>query len=172
MIDSIKKKRITPPVAMFLIRWWSAGAIYFFIGWGTGAGLYSSLIDLIFMLGIVAGFVESYVLGPIFKALFGFGLIQNYKNLSYVKKFLKRLTDFVIALIIIYIVAGIYWLMNYLVPVLGMETFIGNLALFFGIEKGAGQVRVEPIFFGLFYTILSTLFSTIIGMISKFTRKR
>ena len=45
----------------FLIEWWSMGAIYFFIGFGSLAA-YSDALDLIFFLGVTIGVVKTYLI--------------------------------------------------------------------------------------------------------------
>ena len=41
--------KISDNVKVGFFRWWFVGAIYFFVGWGTGLGNSKSAFDLIFI---------------------------------------------------------------------------------------------------------------------------
>ncbi|MDC7221044.1 MAG: hypothetical protein PQJ59_14000 [Spirochaetales bacterium] len=155
MIEPIKQKKISPSVVVFLIRWWTAGAVMYFIGWGTALGQYDNSIDLIFGLGTVYGLIQSYILGPVFKMLYNIGPVKDYKELSYGRKFLWRVSDVSLGIVTVVFVYAIFVLLN-TVAVALLEK-----------EAGALVVPVEPILFGFFFSLVTLLFTVIGKQIGK-----
>ncbi len=49
------RKYLTDRNISLIIRWWAAGAVYFFIGWGTFLSTQQTLIDFVVILGLVMG---------------------------------------------------------------------------------------------------------------------
>lgn len=131
------------------IRWWAAGAVYFFIGWGTSLGNQQSLIDFAFTLGVVIGLGNILILDPVLRMLFN--LPSNRPPGS--NTFSQRISDYLVELIksvfLVIVVALIYMVIN--------DTLIRVLNL----PADALPLPGEPILFGLFYVIVFVLFGKI-----------
>lgn len=137
------------------MRWWSGGAIYFLIGWGTPLGRYSSLIDLVFFLGLATGLVNTFLINPIFKMLYNRGWHKSYGSSTYMERVKCRIKDITMGFIVTITVMGIYNLINSIaVKVL---TIPENEVFLVG----------EPILYGLFYTAIITLFIFAINKIEQ-----
>ncbi len=70
-----------------IIRWWGAGAVYFFIGWGTNLGAKSDPLDFIFILGVTLGLVTIVIIDPI---IYGMLDIERKDGQLYNKKYHER----------------------------------------------------------------------------------
>ncbi|MBS6643464.1 MAG: hypothetical protein KH366_07775 [Clostridiaceae bacterium] len=81
-----KKKIFTDNVKAGLLRWWIAGMCYFFIGFGTQAGLFRDPIDLIFFLGVGIGLVTIVVYNPIAYGMFDIVKKGRITNKSYYER--------------------------------------------------------------------------------------
>jgi len=95
-----------------VIRWWAAGAVYFFIGWGTSLGNQQSVIDFAFMLGVVIGLGNILVLNPVLRMLFD---PVSTRPPGY-NTFSQRISDYLVELIksvfLVVFVASIYMVIN------------------------------------------------------------
>ncbi len=81
-----KKKIFTDNVKAGLLRWWIAGMCYFFIGFGTQAGLFRDPIDLIFFLGVGIGLVTIVVYNPIAYGMFDIVKRGQISNKAYYER--------------------------------------------------------------------------------------
>ena len=141
----------------FLIRWWSAGAVYFFLGWGTQLGVRESALDLVLFLGLTIGAVNSLVVDPVIQMTFGIGGTKPYRDMTAAQRLRRRLSDVIQALGLVVVVALLYRGIN-LAAVNALN-----------LEDGHVFLPGEPILFGLFYAGLATLLRT---LIAKVPRKR
>ena len=130
---------------VFLIRWWCAGAVFFFIGWGTTAGSRTSILDLVVLLAIAMGLFNSFIVNPAIKMLFNIGKQKEYKDMTVAKRVMMRLKDVGVALVTIALISWIYDTVN----VVAIQLFnLSNQAVF---------LPTEPLLFGLFYALIMTL---------------
>lgn len=159
--QSYRKKGMPTWLSILLIRWWSAGAVYYFIGWGTMMGHNSTLVDLIFFLGVVMGLINAFVLNPIFKQLFDYGWHKTYKQSTVVNRFFSRLIEIFLSLLTITLVSGVYTLIN--------RTIISMRNIDLTVEGNRIPLPVEPLLFGLFYALIG---QTIMFVILKLLKRR
>lgn len=140
-IRNPKKEKIIEAI----IRWWGAGAVYFFIGWGTGLGAQSDAFDFIFILGAVAGLVTIVVLDPL---IYGMLDIERKDGKLYNKKYFERTifqnvfvrsSEIIKAIVIVIFVFLTYNLINiFLITLLDLTS-------------ESVPLPGEPITFGIFY---------------------
>lgn len=143
------------PLWVFLIRWWSGGAIYFLIGWGTQLGRYDSLIDLVFFLGLSIGIANTFIINPIIKMLFNIGWHKAYGSSTYIERIICRIKDISLGFIVTLSVMILY-------------SFINSIANSF-LSLSAGEIFLpgEPLLYGLFYATIITLYIVIINKIKQ-----
>lgn len=132
-----------------IIRWWAAGAVYFFIGWGTSLGQQQSVIDFAFMLGLVIGLGNILVINPVFRMLFD----SVPRRPPGSNTFSQRISDYLVELIksvfLVVMVAFIYVVINNI------------LISLLNLSPDAVPLPGEPILFGVFYVIVFVLFEKI-----------
>ena len=136
------KKFLNDRRKAILIRWWAVGAVYFFVGWGTGLGNQGSLIDFIFFLGLAIGIMNIVVVNPVLRMLFNLGPERNYKDIPLIEKVKRRLGEILKSILIVLIIVYIY-------------NFI-NMALIKILDLSPETVAFpgEPITFGIIYVIV------------------
>ncbi|MBB6479886.1 hypothetical protein [Spirochaeta isovalerica] len=150
----MNKKR-KEQIAVFLIRWWSIGAIYFLIGWGTPLGRYNSLIDLIFFLGIAIGLASTFFINPTLHMLYGIGWHRPYGSSTFAQRFVCRAKDITLGFISAIFIMAIYQGIN------------SAAVAFFGYPSDEVFLPGEPILFGLFYALIMQLILLIISLFKK-----
>ena len=144
-----------------LVRWWGAGAIYFFIGWGTGLGNQSDPLDFIFILGLAAGLLTITILDPIIYNMLDIerkdGELMNkkYHERTIIQNVIVRTSEIFKAVFIVFLVFLTYNGLNILI------INIGNL------EPTEIPLKGEPILFGLFYLAYFMLIRLIIRLVPK-----
>jgi len=125
-----------------LIRWWSAGAVYFFVGWGTSIGQ-QSMIGLVFSLGLVLGLFNILIINPSLRLVFNIG---PQKRPEHEDTFFQRLSDRLVEVIktifIVFVVAMFYLLIN--MTIVSIRDLPPDAVPFSG----------EPIIFGIFYVFV------------------
>jgi hypothetical protein len=125
-----------------IIRWWAAGAVYFFIGWGTMLGTQQSTIDFVFALGLVMGLFNILIINPGLRLLFNIGR----KRPPHENTFWQRISDHLVELLknifIMFVIAMIYRMIN--------QVLISLLAL----PADSVPLPGEPILFGVFYVFV------------------
>jgi hypothetical protein len=125
-----------------LIRWWAAGAVYFFIGWGTSVGR-QSMIDFVFSLGLWMGLFNILIINPSLRSLFNIG---PKKRPQHENTFAQRLSDHLVELLktifIVFNVAMLYQVIN--------STIIAARDL----SPDTLPLPGEPIMFGIFYVFV------------------
>ena len=129
----------------FLIRWWAIGAVYFLIGWGTQLGRQSTIIDLVFFLGLAVGLVNTFLVNPALKMLFNMGWHKSYGSSTFMERFVCRLKDVGLGLLSVSLVMVIYQIIN------------SGAINFFDYPSNKIFLPGEPILFGLFYALLMQL---------------
>ena len=132
-----------------IIRWWAAGAVYFFFGWGTSAGNQSSILDFVFTLGVAMGIFSMLIVEPVLRM--AFNLAPNRKPKQYAIS--QRISDYLVGIIknilIMLVIALIYVAINSAI----------NVA--FGLPANNIALPGEPILFGIFYVVVWALFGRI-----------
>lgn len=154
-----KRRFFTDERIVLLIRWWVAGAIYFFIGWGTGLGSKTNLIDFIFLLGLAIGLVNSFALNPILNRMFNLKSSKKYLETTVIQKVKLRLFEILKAMIIVIMMIYIYAFINV------------SLINFFNLPSESIPLPGEPITFGIIYVVLFVIVEKIIDIFSKKVRK-
>jgi len=149
------QKFFTDRIISLIIRWWAAGAVYFFIGWGTGLGNQQTMIDFVVTLGLVMGLFNILIINPGLRMLFNIGR----KRPAHENTYWQRMSDYLVELVknvfIIFCVAMIYRLINTVLISL-MDLPADNVPL-----------PGEPILFGIFYVIVFLLLEWINKMVKR-----
>lgn len=141
----MKKKFLTEKRIELLIRFWGAGAVYFFVGWGTGLGLGSPL-DFILLLGLAMAILEMFAVNPIIKRALNVKSTGGYLDTSVFSKVRFRLLYVLKTIGLMAVVAVIYNLVNQ------------GAVLLFSLPKETLVLPGEPILFGVFYTAVFKVF--------------
>ena len=95
-----------------IIRWWAAGAVYFFIGWGTSLGQQQSVIDFAFMLGLVIGLGNILVINPVFRMLFDTVSTRPPGSNTFSQRISDYLVELIKSVFLVVMVAFIYVVIN------------------------------------------------------------
>ena len=136
------RKYLTDRRISLIIRWWAAGAVYFFVGWGTFLGQLQSTIDLMVSLGLVMGLFNILIINPGLRMLFSIGR----KRPSDENTFWQRISDHLVELIknvfIMFVIAMIYQMINLV------------LIALLSLPADAVPLPGEPILFGVFYVFV------------------
>lgn len=144
-----------------VVRFWGAGAVYFFIGWGTGLGSYSDPFDFIFMLGVAIGLLTIAVIDPLVFNVLDIerkdGSIRNLKarNRSIMQNVIIRSGEFLRSLIIVVFIFFLYNILNIAI--------INILSL----PETEVVISGEPILFGLFYIMFYYIIRAILSLFYK-----
>ncbi len=138
-----------------IIRWWAAGAVYFFIGWGTYLGTQQSIIDFVVSLGLVMGLFNIIIINPGLRMMFNIAP----KRPAHENTFWQRISDYLVELLknilIMLMVALIYIALN------------SALISLFALPAHSVPLPGEPILFGAFYVVVFVL----LALISEKTKK-
>ena len=138
-----------------LIRWWAAGAVYFFIGWGTPIGQ-QSMVGLAFSLGLWLGLLNILIINPSLRLLFNIG---PKKRPEHENTFAQRVSDHLVELLktlfIVFTVAMFYQVIN--------RTIIAVRDL----PPDSVPFPGEPIMFGVFYVFVFWCLELLVNKIKK-----
>ncbi|MEM8857106.1 MAG: hypothetical protein AAGD96_02215 [Chloroflexota bacterium] len=134
-----------------IIRWWAAGAIYFFFGWGTSLGNQAEILDFVFWLGVAMGVFNMLVVNPVLRMGFNIGPDSRSSRGNYALS--QRVSDYLVEIIknvvIMFLIALIY---------VGINSAINVV---FGLPATNISLPGEPILFGIFYVFVWSLFGWI-----------
>lgn len=147
------RKKLSERVKVGICRWWFAGAVYFFIGFGTSLGE-SGGLDLLFVIALVMGLGTALVFNPVIYRVFdiveGSRVInKEYFALPLYRRVFLDLWEVVKAFVVVFLI----WM-----------TYIGiniTLSVFTGKPEGTVFLPVEPFLFATFYLAFYTLLSFI-----------
>ena len=143
------QKYLTDRNISLVFRWWAAGAVYFFIGWGTSLGNQQFLIDFVFILGLVMGVFNILIVNPGLRLMFNIGSKRPPRENTGWQRTSDYLVELLKNIFIVLIVALIYLAIN-------------RTAIFlFDLSAEAVPLPGEPILFGLFYMIVWVLLDAI-----------
>ncbi|MDF2473142.1 MAG: hypothetical protein K0R21_924 [Anaerocolumna sp.] len=140
----MKKKFFTDRRIESIIRFWAAGAVYFFIGWGTQIGS-NSYLDFIFYLGVAMAVFEMFVVNPVIRLMLNVRTTGQYMDVPILKKVLYRLGYVFKTVVIMLVVSAIYNIINQ----------IATLVL--SLPEKTTVIPGEPILFGIFYLVVYRL---------------
>ena len=134
----MRKRFFTEKRIEILLRFWAAGAVYYFIGWGTGLGT-GSVKDFILMLGLVMAILEILIVNPIIRNMLNLESVTEYHGTTLWSKVLYNLLYILKAIAIMAVVAAVYSVIN------------KSAILLFSLPEDAVFLPGEPILFGIFY---------------------
>ncbi len=133
-----------------ILRWWGAGAVYFMIGIGMPSVGYTSLIDLIFALGVGLSVMNLLVIEPVIHNMLKTEKHEYYLDTSVSTKIKRRLGTIFSNFLIVYLIMYTYEFINI------------AIIFIFGLQKGESfPLPAEPILYGVFYVIYYTIFKQI-----------
>ena len=146
------KNKIKDNTKVLFIRAWVAGAVYFFLAFGSSLGQSLTGIDLIFMLSTALGLVTIFIFDPIIYAMFDItkkGVIINnlYKNKTVVQGVIMKLFEFAKCFITVIFTFYTYYLINLLLNTIN------------NAPQDAIILKGEPILFAVFYSFFYQLLS-------------
>ena len=155
MLKRRLKAFLTDQRSAMLIRWWAAGAVFFFIGWGTPIGQ-QSMIGLAFSLGLILGLLNILIINPSLRSLFNIG---PKKRPQHENTFAQRLSDHLVELLktifIVLTVVVFYLVINKII--ISVRDLPSDSVPFPG----------EPIMFGIFYVFVFWCIESLIKKIKK-----
>jgi len=143
------QKYLTDRNITLVIRWWAAGAVYFFIGWGTSLGNQQTIIDFVFFLGLIMGAFNILIINPGLRMMFNVGPKRPPRENTGWQRTSDYLVELIKNIFIVFVVALIYLAIN--------RTAIS----LFDLPVDAVVLPGEPILFGLFYLIVWLLLDAI-----------
>ena len=132
-----------------ILRWWAAGAVYFFIGWGTSLGDQSSIIDFVFTLGVVMGIFNMIVVNPGLRMAFNIAPQRRPKSHAISQRISDYLVEIIKNILIMFVIGLIYVAIN------------SAINAIFDFPDTNISVPGEPILFGVFYVLTWVLFEQI-----------
>ncbi len=153
---SVDKLAMVPqPVKAIFIKWWFAGAVFFFVGMGIPALHKADNLDLIAALGIVLGMVNDLLVNNIFRYM-----RTDHNDYDKWMVFPKRslisfFLNIVYYLIVSFVVYAIYSSINMFAVSVGLRA------------DGELLIAVEPVGYGIF-----VLFVDLIVLFVKYIFKK
>ena len=151
--------RIPTWLKVFLMKFWLAGAVYFFAGWGLFTNTIDKL-DEILIIGVILGAVIDLFLNRILKWMKTPDMnTDKYLFVTY-KGFFSFLLNILYAVAVTLIIAYAYTGIN-----------LAIIAIFH-LQDTSIPFGVEPIGFGILFYLLDLLFVTIRVKISNLRRKK
>jgi len=143
-----------------IIRWWAAGAVYFFIGWGTSVGNQSNIIDFVFSLGVVMGMFNMLIVNPVIRMAYNISPSRRPKTYALSQRISDYLVEIIKNILIMFVIALIY---------IGLNSIINVI---FGLSSTTITIPGEPILFGVFYVLMWLLFERIKARAVDYWKKR
>lgn len=136
------KAFFTDERSALMIRWWAAGAVYFFVGWGTSIGQ-QSMIGLILSLSLIMGLLNILIINPSLRMVFNIGSAKRPKHEdTFFQRLSDRLVELLKTLFIVATVAMIYVAIN------------SAIIIIRDLPSDAVPLPGEPIMFGIFYVFV------------------
>ena len=149
------RKYLTDRNISLLIRWWAAGAVYFFIGWGTFLGNQQSSLDFVFSLGLVMGLFNILIINPALRMMFNLGPPRPPREYGYWRRLRDYLGELLTSIVIMFVIALMYRAINTL------------LIALLSLSSEAVPLPGEPILFGLFYVVVFVLLEISVKRINR-----
>ena len=144
-----RHKRISDNVKVAVCRWWFAGAVFFFIGFGTTLGQADGL-DLMFVISLVMGLGTAFVFNPIIYRVFDIKAGDRVVNAEYFSRpLLRRVAGDLGEVLRAFLIVILIW-MTYVAI-----NFVANRML--GNTPDTVVLGVEPFLFATLYLVYFTL---------------
>lgn len=125
-----------------LIKFWFAGAVYYFIGFGLGI---TNLLDQLFVLGVALGIVTDLLVNNAIRFLEETPGSNDKWILFSKKGYVSFVWNILFGFVIVICVSGIYWLLE-----LAADWITGDAATI--------HVGTEPVLFGLLCMAVDLMF--------------
>jgi hypothetical protein len=149
-----KKNKLKDNTKVMLFRWWLAGAVYFFLAFGSSLGKNLSSIDLTFMLAVATSFLTILVFNPVMYSMYDItkhGKIVNefYKHHTISEGVVMKLIEF--------------FKCSFSVVLVSLTYYYANIFLIKITESQPGDILLkgEPFLFAtlfiIYYQLLSLL---------------
>jgi hypothetical protein len=148
--DLSKKRFFTEERLANIFRWWSASAVYYFVGWGTGLGGQDTVIDMVFFLGLAIGITEMLIVNPVIRHMFRTSEFLNFRDKSLKQRVLYRLGTILRSMFLVILIVITYDVIN-----------VMAIALF-SLHPDQVFLPGEPILFGIFYVVFYGLLRQIL----------
>lgn len=163
-----KKKwfqRIPDGVKSGFFRWWLAGAIYFFIAWGTDLGMKKDPLDLVFVLGIVTGVAHIFIFNPIVYGMFdvkrnGKIINKKYYERTIMQNVLLNLGEILKCLVLTILVVLTYELLNTII-IAATNSSTNTI-----------PVKGEPFLYASFFIVYYQIFEVVKNLIYRLIEKK
>lgn len=141
------KRKLSDNAKAMIFRWYLAGAVYFFIAFGTPLGSRMSTLDLVFTLAAVTGLLTVFVLDPVLWRVFDLTEHGKVANIAYFARpkwtaSLYRLAQLLRCMGCVALVALVYHLVN-----------VGALLLW-DLPEGTIVLKGEPFLFATLYVAM------------------
>ena len=156
-IDPLAK--IPVPVKAVFIKWWFAGAVYYFIGMGIFALDTPNQFDLMFVLGVVLGMVTDLLVNNIFRFMRTDRADYDPYMMFPEKKFYTFFCNILYCILISVLVAYVYQLINLAAQSFGW------------VEEGFVWLSAEPVLYGVFFLMFDMAFLGIKALIKRLFKK-
>ena len=143
--------RIPVGIKVGFFKWWIAGAVYFFLGFGSAPELQGTPVH-IFSMGAVLGLLNSYVVAPVVRDMTRINPPENPWLTVRRRGPLGTLMN---------ILAGVMLVGLVVLSYVGINSVYTRIS---GTE-GAVLLRVEPILFGVFYLIYEFLWRLLVRVL-------
>lgn len=156
-LDKYQKKGFHVPdfLKILGIKFWFAGVVYYFIGFGLGI---TNLLDQIVILGVVYGIVTDLLTNNVIR-FFEKTPGANDKWLLFSRKsYASFVFHLFYGMFVVACVAGVYWVLEWIADMIS-----GKPELI--------HVGTEPVLFGLFCAAVDLLFIGIKHLIKKLFKK-
>lgn len=127
------KIRVPAWLKIALIKFWFAGAVYYFIGFGLGI---TNLLDQLFVLGVSMGIVTDLLTNNVIRFLEETPGANDPWILCSRKGYGSFVLNILFGFVIVIGVAGIYWLLEYAADVITADAasiHVGTEPVLFGI---------------------------------------
>ncbi|MEX1377482.1 MAG: hypothetical protein AB1Z23_08395 [Eubacteriales bacterium] len=155
----VKKKRKLPTwLKAVLIKFWFAGAVYFFVGWGLFLNTTDQL-DLALVIGLVLGTITDLMVNRIFHGMEHVGNEYSIFMMFPKKNFASFLLNVLYGIILSFIVAYTYHFIN---AAIIQIKYLPETSVVLG---------AEPILFGVFCMSYDMLFLLVKRLFKKEAQK-
>lgn len=154
-----KASKIPDIIKALFIKFWFAGAVYYFVGWGITL-VNIDQIDTVVILGLIMGLVTDLMVNHIFRLI-----EKDNENLhKYMffgrKKWYSVFINIAYSIVLCAIIAYTYHFINV------------TIVLKQGLPEGTIVLGAEPLLYGLFYIVYDIIILLVRNLIVNAIRKR
>ena len=151
--------RVPVGIKVALMKWWAAGAVYFFMGFGAPPELQGTLFHII-SLGMVLGLLNSYVVYPVIRDMTRMGYDENPYIIVRRRGVKGTIVHLGVNISLVILVVYAYEAVN----------SFGNFLI--KPEFPVVLLPAEPLLFGLFYTLLEFFWRYLHNLVRKGRREK